>query len=57
MLLYNVGCFKKRHLYTTKVSCYLQSAGISFVLCSKINKNVYQKKCIKKIHQVMKSKT
>ena len=28
----NVNCLKKRCLYTTKVSCYLQSSGILFVL-------------------------
>ena len=38
----------KRHLYTTKVSCYLQSSGILFIPCSKNNKNICQKQYIKK---------
>ena len=40
-------CLKKRRLYTTKVSCYLQSSGILFVLCSKNNKNICQNQIIK----------
>ena len=28
----NISCLKKRHLYTTKVSCHLQSSGKLFVL-------------------------
>ena len=42
------SCLKKRRLYTTKVSCYLQSSSILFVLCSKNKKNICRKKCIKK---------
>ena len=40
-------CLKKRRLYTTKVSCYLQSSGILFVLRSKSNKNICQNQIIK----------
>ena len=44
----NIGCLKKRRLYTNKVSCYLQSSGILFVLCSRNNKYTCQKQYIKK---------
>ena len=43
----NTSCLKKRPLYTTKVSCYLQSSDILFVLCSKNNKNICQNQIIK----------
>lgn len=36
----NKSCFKKRHLFATKVSCYLQPSGIPSILCSKNNKNI-----------------
>ena len=41
----NISFLKKRCLYTTKVSCYLQS-GILFVLCSRNDKNICQKLCL-----------
>ena len=44
----NLNCLKKRRFYTTKVSCYSQSSGILFLLCSKNNKNICQKKYINK---------
>ena len=33
-----LNCLKKRRFYTTKVSCYSQSSGTLFLLCSKITK-------------------
>ena len=44
----NIGCLKKRRLYTTSVSCYLESLGIIFVLRSKNNKYTCQKQYTKK---------
>ena len=41
------NCVKKRRLYTTKVSCSLQSSGILFVPCSKNKKNICQNQYIK----------
>ena len=43
----NISCLKKRRFYTTKVSCYLQSPGMLFVLCSKNNKKICQNQIIK----------
>ena len=45
----NKSCSKKRHLYTTKVSCYLQSSGIPYILCSKNNENICANQYIKSI--------
>ena len=44
----NLNCLKKRRFYTTKVSCYSQSSGTLFLLCSKNNKNICQKQYINK---------
>ena len=33
-----VGCFKKRRLYTTKVSCYLESSVILLYYALKLTK-------------------
>ena len=48
--IYIYSCLKKRRLYTTKascISCYFQSSGILFVLCSKNDKNVCQSQYMK----------
>lgn len=52
----NKSCFKKRHLFTTKVSCYLQQSGIPSILALKITK-IYVQINTSEVHQVMKSKT
>ena len=42
----NISCLKKRCLYTTKVSCYLQSSVYYLYYALKITK-IYVKKYIK----------
>ena len=44
----NLNYLKKRRFYTIKVSCYSQSSGTLFLLCSKNNKNICQKQYINK---------
>ena len=52
-----ISCLKKRRLYTTKASCYLQSSCIYYLYyVIKITK-IYVKIKSSNIHQIMKSKT